>query len=116
MRGNMGFGRIFSIVVYGITASIMLTVGVSQWTAKKPVAFYTGEKPPAPSELSDVKGWNRAHGLIWLVYGALIALSCVPAALARAKALAVVPPIAAILLPLPLMIARHHALVKKYSK
>lgn len=37
-------GKIVFLISWLITASVMVTVGISQYTARNPVTFYTGEK------------------------------------------------------------------------
>lgn len=68
-------GAVMCFVVYVLVALIMIGIGVSQLKSKTPVGFYTGEKPFAPAELSDVAMWNKKHGEMWIVYGAIIILS-----------------------------------------
>ena len=49
-------------IIYLLAALIMVGIGVLQRKSKTPVGFYTGEKPPAAQELSDVSSWNKKHG------------------------------------------------------
>ena len=55
--------NIVGLVIYLAVASVMIGIGISQLRSKKPVAFYSGEKPPGEEELSDVKAWNQKHGI-----------------------------------------------------
>ena len=106
-------GEIVSAVIFGIVASIMLTIGISQYTAKKPVTFYSGEKALPPEKLTSVEGWNRAHGRLWIAYGAVILLGTA-AFLLIGRKWAVVLPIAAVMLPIPLLVVGHNRAEKKY--
>lgn len=70
----MNIENIFCFVIYVIVAAIMVGIGIVQLKSKKPVGFYSGEKPPRPEELSDVEAWNKQHGMMWLIYGGIIML------------------------------------------
>ena len=71
----MGFEDIICLVIYIFVAFFMIGIGVSQLKSKTPAAFYSGEKPFEENELSDVAMWNKKHGMMWIVYGAIIILS-----------------------------------------
>ena len=64
--------NIIGLVIYLAVASFMIGIGISQLRSKKPVDFYSGEKPPGEEELSDVKAWNQKHGQMWVLYGLII--------------------------------------------
>ena len=66
---------IFGFVIYLFVALIMLGIGLSQYKSKKPVGFYSGEKPPLECELTDVEAWNKKHGKMWIWYGGIIIIS-----------------------------------------
>ena len=109
---------IFGIVIYGIVAAIMLGIGISQLRSKKPVGFYSGEKPPLESELTDVISWNKKHGKMWIWYSVVIIVSYA-AGIPFVKAdsvWCVIPMCGGIILPLPFMIRYHHELIKMYKK
>lgn len=61
-----------SLAIYGGVAALMIGIGISQLRSKKPVGFYSGVKPPREDELSDVGAWNKKHGIMWIIYGAII--------------------------------------------
>lgn len=67
--------NIIGLVIYLAVAGFMIGIGISQLRSKKPVAFYSGEKPPKEEELSDVKAWNQKHGRMWVLYGLIILVS-----------------------------------------
>lgn len=52
----------------------LLSVGILQINKEKPVGFF-GENPPQDEILSDMKTWNRMHGIMWIVYGVTIFVS-----------------------------------------
>lgn len=61
-------------IIISFVALIMTAIGVSQIKSKKPVGFYTGQEPPKEEQLTDVKQWNKKHGIMWMAYG--IAMLC----------------------------------------
>lgn len=96
-------------------ALIMIGIGISQLKSKTPAAFYTGEKPLGPKELSDVDAWNRRHGHMWITYGIVILLSYLLAALVGLDTNA--GPIIycnGVVLPIVVMIGYHKKLMKIY--
>ena len=109
---------IFGFVVYLFVATIMLGLGISQYKSKKPVGFYSGEKPPLESELTDVNAWNKKHGKMWIWYGGIIIISYlmgIPFLIAD-SVWCVLPMCGGIIVPIPLMIRYHHKLIKEYKK
>ena len=109
---------IFALVIYLLVAAIMLGIGISQYRSKSPVGFYSGEKPPMESELTDVDAWNKKHGKMWIWYGVIIIISYLAGIpfLVLDSVWCVVPLCGGIILPLPFMIRYHHKLVREYRK
>lgn len=64
-------GNIIGFTIWSLVALIFLIIAIVDFRSEKPVGFYTGVKPP---EVSDVKKYNRAVGIIWLVYFAVFEL------------------------------------------
>ena len=109
---------IFGFVIYLFVAAIMFGLGISQYSSKKPVGFYSGEKPPMESELTDVNAWNKKHGKMWIWYGGIIIISYllgIPFLMAD-SVWCVLPLCGGIIVPILLMIRYHHKLVRKYKK
>ena len=50
-------------IVMGICAMFMFGIGLVQIKSKKPVAFYSGEKPPLEEKVKDIENWNKKHGI-----------------------------------------------------
>ena len=109
---------IFALVIYLLVAAIMLGIGIFQYRSKSPVGFYSGEKPPMESELTDVDAWNKKHGKMWIWYGVIIIVSYllgVPFLMAD-SVWSVLPMCVGIMIPIPLMIRYHHKLIREYKK
>ena len=51
-------------IVMGICAMFMFGIGLVQIKSQKPVAFYSGEKPPMEENVRDIEKWNRKHGIM----------------------------------------------------
>lgn len=109
---------IFGLVIYLFVAAVMLGIGISQYKSKKPVGFYSGEKPPLESELTDVIMWNKKHGKMWILYGIIIIFSYVAGIpfLKADSVWCIIPMCGGIIAPLPVMIWYHHKLIKEYKR
>lgn len=98
-----------------LVALIMIGIGISQLKSKTPAAFYTGEKPLSPKELSDVDAWNRKHGHMWITYGIVILLSYLLAALVGLDTTpGLIVYCNGIVLPIVVMIWYHNKLTEIY--
>ena len=71
----MTAASIITFIIFFIVAMIMIGLGIFQLKSTSPVGFYSGEKPPREEELTDVKAWNKKHGMMWLIYGIIIMIS-----------------------------------------
>ena len=107
-------GAVFSGIIFGICALVMFGIGISQLKSKKPVGFYSGEKPPAKEQLSDVDAWNRKHGIMWILYGGCIVASWVAGLLIGDSVYALLPYTLGLLIPVVFMVIYHHRLIDRY--
>lgn len=57
-------------VILTICAVPLIILGIVQYRSKDPVGFWSGKKPPAREQITDVKTYNQKHGLMWIIYGA----------------------------------------------
>ncbi len=108
---------IMGFVIMLIVAGVMLGIGISQYKSTKPVGFYSGEKTPLESELTDVIAWNKKHGKMWICYGVAIMSSYILGVplMAMGSVWCVVPMCGGVILPLPVMIRYHHKLIRMYK-
>ena len=108
---------VISLITGILVSSVMITIGIVQLRSKKPVSFYTGEKPLREDELTDVKAWNRKHGLMWLSYGIFVLLCYLFGCIFLYDNVWVLAAIfGSVLIPLLLLVIGHHCLVKRYRK
>lgn len=104
---------IYSIVL-GVCALFMFGIGLKQLKSKKPVAFYSGEKPPVAERIKDVKAWNTKHGLMWIFYGVTIVVGMIGGIVVGDSPLLVLIYCVCLLLPIIVMVLYHRKLVKEY--
>lgn len=57
-------------VILFLVGIIFVLIGVYAYQRKSPMYFYAGSDTDA-SEITDVKAYNRANGIMWITYGAL---------------------------------------------
>lgn len=107
---------IFVFIIYFVVAAIMIGIGVIQFRGISPVGFYSGEEPPKAEELTDVKAWNKKHGLMWFIYGIIIILSSFAGYIIKDSILCIIPYCGGVMVPIIIMIWYHHKLIKMYKK
>lgn len=60
---------IISSVILLISVVPIIVIGIVQYRSKEPVGFWSGKKPPRKEQITDVKAYNRKHGLMWILLG-----------------------------------------------
>lgn len=60
---------IICFVILMICAVPLIILGIVQYRSQEPVGFWSGKKPPAKEQITDIKAYNQKHGLMWIVYG-----------------------------------------------
>ena len=103
-------------IIIGLCALPLIGIGVFQYTRKDPVGFYSGVKAPQKEELTDVKAWNRKHGVMWILYGLCILLLWGCGAIMGQGLHLLFLYLIGFLLPIPFMVLYHGRLVKKYMR
>ena len=70
-------GRLIAFVIWVIIGVLFIVMGIYDFNSKKakPFGFWANAEV-APIE--DVKGYNRALGILWCVYGVLFTLIGLP--------------------------------------
>ncbi len=105
---------ILSGIALGYCAFIVFIIGFVQYKSKKPVGFYTGEKPLKAEQISDVSAWNRCHGRMWMLYSGVLVLVWVCGLFIGDSLWLLLPFFGGVCLPVPVMIWYHHRLLRKY--
>lgn len=62
-------------VICSIVVVIFLLIGISTWKSREPVGFFTFVKRPV---VSDVKRYNHAVSVLWIVSAVILGLAGVP--------------------------------------
>lgn len=106
---------IFSSVVLLISASPLIILGIMQYRSKEPVGFWSGKKPPKREEITDVRAYNRKHGLMWILYGAGFVL-CFACGIPFGGLVAAYLCMAEVFGGLALMVVYHNKLNRKYFR
>lgn len=108
--------NIIMIIVLAWTAFIMIVVGIFQIKCIEPVGFYTGEKAPKREQVLDVAVWNKKHGMMWIAYGVGIVLAYLIGLLIGDEKVSYILFMGVMFGSIPIMMAYHHWLKKKYVK
>lgn len=61
--------------IWSIVALLMIVMGVLTLFSKKAVGFWANAEM---FEVTDVKGYNRAVGIMWIVFGVIFELTGIP--------------------------------------
>lgn len=69
-------GRIIWLVVMIPVSALFSGLGIYAWRRKQPMWFWSGSRV-RESEISDVRAYNRANGILWLAFSAALWLSAV---------------------------------------
>ncbi|MDD3429986.1 MAG: hypothetical protein PHG02_08295, partial [Oscillospiraceae bacterium] len=59
-----------------LCAAVFCGIGVWAYRSTSPVHFWS-RTTVAPAQIKDIKAYNQANGLMWLIYSALWAVSAV---------------------------------------
>ena len=69
-------GNIIWLIIM-IPVSLLFTgIGIYAWRRKKPMWFWSGSTVKG-SEISDVAAYNRANGIMWLVFSLIMWISTI---------------------------------------
>lgn len=60
---------VFSSVIMIVCIAPVIILGIVQYRSKEPVGFWSGKKPPKKEEITDIRAYNRKHGLMWILLG-----------------------------------------------
>lgn len=68
-------GEVFGFSIWIIVGFGIMLLGIIDIFSKKPAGFWANSKP---FEVKDVKGYNRATGLLFIAYGLVFNLLGIP--------------------------------------
>ncbi|MBR2760097.1 MAG: hypothetical protein IKE16_08360 [Solobacterium sp.] len=97
-----------------IPVSMLFTVlGIYAWRRKEPMWFWSGSTVKE-SEIRDVPAYNRANGIMWLVFSALLWVSALLGFLNRKSGGILL--IAGCIIAVPLLPIIYERIYRKYKK
>ncbi len=67
--------NMFGFVFWTIVALVFVVIGIVAFLSEKPMGFFSNAEK---FEVTDVKGYNRAVGILWCVYGIIMVLLGLP--------------------------------------
>ena len=59
----------FSVILFIAAGEVFILMGIKCRNKKEPVGFWANSKKPAAQEVNDVEAYNKAVGMLWIVYG-----------------------------------------------
>ena len=67
-------GSLIGFFSYLLCSLCFIAFGIYALKTKKPINFWAGDKIP-PEKITDIKKYNRANALMWIIYG-ILWISC----------------------------------------
>ena len=104
---------IIGFVIWTICAGIFLAIGISAWKSKKPVGFFTGQKPP---EVDDVEKYNHAVAVLWFVGAGVFEALGLPLLFLEQNSIGFVPVILCVPVMLIAMMIAYVRIEARYRK
>ncbi len=66
--------KVIWIVILFPLSSLFTALGVFAWKRKKPMWFWSGSEV-SEREITDIPAYNKANGIMWLVYSSVFWIS-----------------------------------------
>ena len=104
---------IIYILSFLLSGLVFIGFGVFALKKQTPIHFWSGTQVKA-EEISDIKAYNRANGIMWITYGILIILSSIPTIFIESDIWAVIS-IVILFLGLILMMIIYKKIYNKYK-
>ena len=107
--------RLTAFIICAILGVLFIVMGIYDMisTKAKPFGFWANAKT-APIE--DVKGYNRALGVLWCVYGVLFTLIGMPLLAGEDSGLIIIPILGAMFISIAAMVVYVVVIESKYRK
>ena len=108
-------GRVIAFVIWAIMGLLFIVMGIYDLKSTKAKTFgFWANAEAAPIE--DVKGYNRALGILWCVYGVLFTLIGLPLLNGQNSGLIILSIIGAMLISIAAMVVYVVGIEPKYCK
>ena len=107
--------RLMAFIIWVIMGVLFIVMGIYCFVSRKekPFGFWANAEVVA---IEDVKGYNRALGILWCVYGVLFALIGVPLLDGQNSGLIVIPMLGVMFISIAAMVAYIVGIEPKYRK
>ena len=106
-------GNIVWLIIMIPVSALFTGIGIFAWTRRKAMWFWSGSTVK-DYEISDIPAYNRANGIMWLVFSAVLWLSAILGAFS-VKAGSILL-IAGCIIAVPLLPVVYSGIYKKYRK
>ena len=107
--------RLMAFIIWAIMGVLFIVMGIYDFASKKakPFGFWANSEV---ASIEDVKGYNRALGILWCVYGVLFILIGLPLLDRQNSGLIMIPILGAMLISIAVMVAYVVGIEPKYHK
>ena len=104
-----------AFIIWAILGAMFVVMGVCSFSSgkPKPFGFWANVKP---GHIENVKGHNRALGILWCTYGILFMLMGLPLLAEENPALIIVPVLGTVFISIAAMIVYETGIAPKYRK
>lgn len=107
--------RVAAFVIWTIVGILFIVMGIYDWFSRKekPFGFWANAKV---EPIEDVRGYNRALGILWCVYGTLFTLIGLPLLERQNSGLIMISVLGAMLISIAAMAVYTVGIAPKYRK
>ena len=108
-------GRVMAFTIWTIMGVLFIVMGIYEFNSKKakPFGFWANTKV---TPVEDVKGYNRALGMLWCIYGILFILIGLPMLDEQNSGLIIITILGAMLISIAAMMVYVVGIESKYRK
>lgn len=99
-------------IIWALVGAVIIVIGIMDLFSKKPVGFWANVET---MKVNDVKGYNRATGILFMVYGVIFILLGLPLLAGQNSPLVLLSIIGVVFETIMLMAIYSVCIVKKYS-
>lgn len=107
--------RLIAFIIWTIIGVLFFGIGIYELNSMKakPFGFWANAEV---ASIEDVKGYNRALGILWCVYGVAFTLIGVPLLNEQRTGLIIIPVLGAMLISIAAMVVYTVGIEPKYRK
>ena len=102
-----------AFIIFVMVSLIFVGIGISAFFSKKPMGFFSNAEM---FEVTDVKGYNRAVGILWCVYGIVMIILGIPLLAGQNSPHALINMVGVMLETIALVVVYVLVIEKRYRK